>query len=80
MASSASLKPYLEILIEGERSLTSEETKAAFSEILKGADEVQVGSLLTLLRARGETPGEIAGMVQAMNEACNSVDLGSQKL
>jgi len=80
MVSSASLKPYLETLIEGERSLTSEETKAAFSEILKGADEVQVGSLLTLLRARGETPGEIAGMVQAMNEACNSVDLGSQKL
>lgn len=80
MVSSASLKPYLETLIDGERSLTSEETKAAFSEILKGADEVQVGSLLTLLRARGETPSEIAGMVQAMNDACNRVDLGSQKL
>jgi anthranilate phosphoribosyltransferase len=77
---SATLKPYIETLIEGERHLTSEETKAAFSEILKGADEVQVGSLLTLLRARGETPEEIAGMVQAMNEACNSVDLGDKKL
>lgn len=76
----ASLKPYIETLIEGERHLTSEETKAAFSEILQGADEVQVGSLLTLLRARGETPEEIAGMVQAMNDACNSVDLGDKKL
>ena len=78
--SAASLKPYIETLIDGERPLTTEETKAAFSEILKGADEVQVGSLLTLLRQKGETPDEIAGMVQAMNDACNSVDLGGQKL
>lgn len=76
----ASLKPYIETLIAGERPLTTEETKSAFSEILKGADEVQVGSLLTLLRQKGETPDEIAGMVQAMNDACNSVDLGDKKL
>lgn len=76
----ASLKPYIETLIAGERHLTSEETKAAFSAILQGADEVQVGSLLTLLRARQETPEEIAGMVQAMNEACNAVNLGGRKL
>ena len=80
MTGSSSLKPYVETLICGERHLTSEETKSAFSEILKGADEVQVGALLTLLRARGETPEEIAGMVQAMNEACNRVDLGEKKL
>eukprot|EP00567_Pseudictyota_dubia_P010773 CAMPEP_0197455328 /NCGR_PEP_ID=MMETSP1175-20131217/40518_1 /TAXON_ID=1003142 /ORGANISM="Triceratium dubium, Strain CCMP147" /LENGTH=60 /DNA_ID=CAMNT_0042989155 /DNA_START=9 /DNA_END=187 /DNA_ORIENTATION=- len=59
----ASLKPYIETLIAGERHLTSDEAESAFDEILKGADEVQVGSLLTLLRARGETPEEIAGMV-----------------
>jgi anthranilate phosphoribosyltransferase len=79
-AMSASLKPYIETLIAGERHLTSEESEAAFSTILLGADEVQVGSLLTLLRARGETPEEIAGMVRAMNSACNSVDLGDRKL
>ena len=45
---SASLKTYIEVLIAGERHLTAAETEAAFSEILKGADEVQVGSLLTL--------------------------------
>jgi len=71
-----SLKPYIEVLIEGERHLTTEETEAAFGEILKGADHVQVGSLLTLLRARRETPSEIAGMVRAMNAACRSVDCG----
>lgn len=76
----ATLKPYIETLIGGERSLTSDETESAFGEILNGADEVQVGSLLTLLRARGETPSEIAGMVKAMNAACNSVDLGDKKL
>eukprot|EP00522_Entomoneis_paludosa_P012092 CAMPEP_0172445180 /NCGR_PEP_ID=MMETSP1065-20121228/5093_1 /TAXON_ID=265537 /ORGANISM="Amphiprora paludosa, Strain CCMP125" /LENGTH=364 /DNA_ID=CAMNT_0013195979 /DNA_START=158 /DNA_END=1252 /DNA_ORIENTATION=+ len=77
---SASLKPYIETLIKGDRHLTSEETEAAFTEILQGADEVQVGSLLTLLRAREETPEEIAGMVKAMNSACNRVNLGDAKL
>jgi anthranilate phosphoribosyltransferase len=76
-SSSASLKPYIETLITGERHLTAEETESAFSEILSGADEVQVGALLTLLRARGETPSEIAGMVRAMNAACNAVKLGN---
>lgn len=79
-SSSSSLKPYIETLIAGERSLTADETQEAFTAILQGADEVQVGSLLTLLRARGESPEEIAGMVRAMNEACESVDLGSEKL
>lgn len=77
----SSLKPYIETLIQGDRHLTSEETEAAFSCILQGADEVEVGSLLTLLRARRETPAEIAGMVRAMNAACRTVDCGpNQKL
>uniref|UniRef100_A0A6U3RJP5 anthranilate phosphoribosyltransferase n=2 Tax=Ditylum brightwellii TaxID=49249 RepID=A0A6U3RJP5_9STRA len=76
----ASLKPYIETLIEGERHLTSDEAHAAFTEILAGADAVQVGSLLTLLRARGETPEEIAGMVRAMNDACNAVKIPDAKL
>jgi anthranilate phosphoribosyltransferase len=76
----ASLKPYIETLIDGKRHLSCDETKDAFSAILKGADEVQVGSFLTLLRARGENPDEIAGAVEAMNDACNSVNLGDMKL
>jgi len=78
--SAASLKPYIETLISGERHLTSAETEAAFGAILSGADEIQVGCLLTLLRARNETPEEIAGMVRAMNAACNSVSIPDAKL
>ena len=70
-----SLKPYIETLIAGDRHLTAAETYDAFSTILGGADEIQVGCLLTLLRARGETPAEIAGMVRAMNAACHAVAL-----
>lgn len=77
---SASLKPFIEILIQGDRHLTSDEAEEAFSAILAGANQMQVASLLTLLRARNETPEEIAGMVKAMNKACNSVNLGDQKL
>jgi anthranilate phosphoribosyltransferase len=77
VSAAASLKPYIETLIQGDRHLTSDETEAAFTELLKGADEIQVGAFLTLLRARHETPAEIAGMVRAMNAACRVVDLGA---
>jgi anthranilate phosphoribosyltransferase len=77
---SATLKPYIQTLIDGERHLTSDETEAAFSAILAGADPIQVSSLLTLLRARNETPEEIAGMVKAMNHACNAVHIPNTKL
>lgn len=60
--------------------MTSEETEAAFFAILSGADpSIQVSSLLTLLRARNETPEEIAGMVRAMNKACYSVNIPNSK-
>ena len=74
------LKPYIETLIQGDRHLTSEETYNAFNLILSGADEIQVGCLLTLLRARRETFGEIAGMIRAMKHNCRAVDLGDEKL
>lgn len=77
---STSLKPYIQALIDGDRRLTSDETEAAFSAILAGADNIQVASLLTLLRARNETPEEIAGMVRAMNKACHSVNIPNTKL
>jgi len=72
-----SLKPFIEILIDGERHLTSSETDEAFSIMLSGTDEIQVGSLLTLLRARKETPAELAGMVKAMHRVCNAVNIPS---
>jgi len=79
MTDPASLKPFIEKLID-HQDLTSEETEAAFGAILQGADEVQVGSLLMLLRAKGETPTEIAGMVKAMNQVCNRVNVSGKLL
>jgi anthranilate phosphoribosyltransferase len=70
----ASMKPLLTKLINGE-DLTTEETESAWDTILEGGDEAVVGALLTLLRAKGETPKEIAGMVNAMKKACNAVIL-----
>jgi anthranilate phosphoribosyltransferase len=76
-STTASLKPYIEVLIQGDRHLSADETFRAFECILNGADEVQVGSLLTLLRARRETPEEIAGMVRALLAHCRPVRCGS---
>ena len=75
-----SLKPYIETLITGDRHLTSDETYDAFSVILtENPPQCQVASLLTLLRARKENPQEIAGMVRAMNTACNVVTFNEEK-
>ena len=75
-----SLKPYIETLIIGDRHLTSDETNNAFSIILtEDPPPCQVASLLTLLRARKETPQEIAGMVRAMNSACNAVKFSDER-
>mmetsp|Transcript_20143 Transcript_20143/g.20239 ORF Transcript_20143/g.20239 Transcript_20143/m.20239 type:complete len:394 (+) Transcript_20143:56-1237(+) len=75
----SSMKPELTKLIENE-SLTSEETEALWKEILTGADPVQVGALLVLLRAKGETPKEVAGMVRAMKAACKPVNISGKLL
>lgn len=68
----ASLKPQLTKLI-ARQDLTSDETEQIWTEILSGADAAVVGAALTLLRAKGETPVEVAGMVRAMHKACKPV-------
>ena len=78
-ALSASLKPQLTKLISGE-DLTSEETEEAWGNILRGESPAVVGALLTLLRAKGETAQEVAGMVRAMRTACNKVELSGKLL
>eukprot|EP00588_Corethron_pennatum_P020146 CAMPEP_0194323572 /NCGR_PEP_ID=MMETSP0171-20130528/25830_1 /TAXON_ID=218684 /ORGANISM="Corethron pennatum, Strain L29A3" /LENGTH=361 /DNA_ID=CAMNT_0039082251 /DNA_START=41 /DNA_END=1126 /DNA_ORIENTATION=+ len=82
----SSLKPTIEKIISmgpgaEQSSLSYDEIKSAFDVILSGkADPVQVGALLMCLRMKGETPTEIAGMVDAMNDACLSVNLPGRKL
>ncbi|GKZ00446.1 anthranilate phosphoribosyltransferase [Mayamaea pseudoterrestris] len=80
-ASSASLKQYIDILIQGDRPLTADETQSAFDVLLSGsADDIHVGALLCLLRARRETPSEICGMVRAMHQHCVPVHIPDTKL
>ena len=75
----ASLKPQLSKLIS-RQDLTSDETEAIWAEILGGADAAVVGAALTLLRAKGETPIEVAGMVRAMQKACKPVHVEGKLL
>jgi anthranilate phosphoribosyltransferase len=56
----------LSALLRGE-PLASAETAWAMGEIVSGAaTPAQIAGFATALRAKGETPGEIAGLVQAM--------------
>ncbi|MCB1687318.1 MAG: glycosyl transferase family protein [Halioglobus sp.] len=64
--------PYLRILGKGKtgtRSLEREEALTAFGMILRGdAEPLQIGAFLMLLRVKEETPGELAGFVEACRE------------
>ena len=67
-----SLAPYVRILGRGpgrSRSLTREEAREAMRLMLSGAAEREaVGALLMLLRFRGETAEEVAGLTEAARE------------
>jgi len=54
-------------LTEGQ-NLEFEEAKEGIEGILTSADPVQAGAFLALLRAKGETPTEVAGMAQTMRK------------
>jgi len=74
-APSPSLKPYISKLINRE-SLTAVDTETIFKRILANDfDPVQVGSVISLLRSKGENSEEVSGMVRAMNEACSKGEL-----
>lgn len=56
----------LELLYQG-KDLTLEQSQQIFSQIVTGAmDPIVMGSLLTALKIKGETPQEIAGAAQAL--------------
>jgi len=70
------MKEILEKLVSGE-SLTQSETAGVFDQIMAGeATSAQVGAILAALRAKGETPEEIAGGATAMRNAAVRVDVG----
>lgn len=74
-----SVKPVLTKLVARE-DLTGEEVEAAWDAILNEVLEpAAIGALLALIRAKGETPLEIAGMARAMKKACKPVTVGENE-
>ena len=54
--------------------LTAEDAESAFNVVMKGeATAVQVAALLSALRATGETPEVVAGVVRALRSAMVSL-------
>jgi anthranilate phosphoribosyltransferase len=67
------MQDYIERVTEGE-DLTLEEAREAATAVFEGATEAQIGSLLTALRAKGETETEIAGFAKGMRDAARTID------
>ena len=62
------IREAIEALVSGH-SLSTEEAATVMREIMEGdATPAQLGSFLTALRMKGETPQEMAGMVTVMRE------------
>lgn len=77
--STTTMKQIIEKLIDNQ-DLTFEESREVLDQILHGADPVQVGAVLALLRAKGETSTEVSGMATAMVAACKNVPLQHRRL
>jgi len=67
------MQEYIERVTEGE-VLTREEARTAARAVFEGATEAQIGALLAVLRAKGETEAEIAGFAQGMRDAARTID------
>jgi anthranilate phosphoribosyltransferase len=63
-------------VVNDGRTLSEREAEDAMSLILKGeASPVQIASLVTALRVRGETVEEITGFARAMRAAAETIDV-----
>ena len=69
------LKKYIARVVDG-KSLTEEEAYAAMDCIMSDkATNSQIAALLTALRMKGETIGEITGFAKVMRQKAKTVDL-----
>lgn len=64
----------IETLME-RTNLTESQTSQALNALIEGAEPAQMAAFLVLLRAKGETPEEIAGLAKAMLDRCIRVDV-----
>jgi anthranilate phosphoribosyltransferase len=69
-------QPHLKQVIEARATLTREQSRDLLEQILAGnLTEVEIAALLGALAARGETPAEVAGFVDAMRSAVTPIPL-----
>ncbi|CAI6003689.1 unnamed protein product, partial [Closterium sp. NIES-64] len=73
------LPQVIQQLIE-RKDLTQEQAQAAMEGLIAGAEAAQIGAFLVLLRAKGETPEEVAGLAAAMRSMCVEVAAGDNTL
>ncbi|KAL4856534.1 Anthranilate phosphoribosyltransferase [Chlorella vulgaris] len=64
-AAATDLRQVLEALMQ-RRDLSEGETSDALQALVAGAEPAQMGAFLVLLRAKGETAEEVAGLAKAM--------------
>lgn len=70
------LRPYIATLMQ-RRDLEEAESFECFSRIMEGTcDPIQIASLLTAMRLKGETSSEIAGASRAMRRKASFIDTG----
>lgn len=58
------------------RNLSEQETSEALQALVAGAEPAQMAAFLVLLRAKGETAEEVAGLAKAMRALCVPVHAG----
>src|SRR3954467_12588848 len=71
------LKPLISRVVEGHELSVHEASNALDVIMTGGATPAQVGALLTALRMRGESVGEIAGFARTMRKHALQVKLRS---
>mmetsp|Transcript_19888 Transcript_19888/g.43507 ORF Transcript_19888/g.43507 Transcript_19888/m.43507 type:complete len:399 (-) Transcript_19888:387-1583(-) len=72
---SVDMKSVIEKLCEKE-DLSMAESTETLESLLTGADAAQISAFLVLLRTKGETAEEIAGLAKAMRNSAVSCDCG----
>jgi len=76
MSQSTALRPYLRSIMELRSTLTRDQARSLLELILAGeASDIELAALLGALAARGETPEELAGFVDAMRAAATALPL-----
>jgi anthranilate phosphoribosyltransferase len=72
-------QPYLKRILEDRVTLSREEARDLMQQVLTGQfADLELAALLGAITARGETPDELAGFVEAMRAAATPVPLSDE--